>query len=269
MAQSAKLLADFTRGRRVLSLESLFMWKLLVPATLVACTFHSTAVDPCATSNGDCPAACANLDGTASCYVPKTCADVAAKTTLANDTSVTLYASGDVTKPWTALCHGGREYLTLPVGASANYGQYTAGLKSPGSNVRTSYARVRLDPLTFKVDICDQTFASSTGFLMHDPGNVPGITVTSMPLGTAMDCSGDGSHTGAGNIDLTGVPFVVTASWNTGGNNPGGAATKMNGGRVVAITGGGNCGWDAPAGSPGNPYNTFGASTVLGLAYMP
>jgi len=246
------------------------MWKLLVPATLVACGFHSTpVVDPCATNNGDCPAACANMDGTASCYVPKTCADVAAQTTLANDTSVTLYANGDATKPWTALCHGGREYLTLPAGASANYGQYTAGQKSPGTSVRTGYARVRLDPLTFKVDICDQTFASSTGSLTHDPGNVPGINVTSMPLGTAIDCSGDDSHTGVGNIDLTGVPFVVTASWNKGGNSPGGTATMMNGGRVVAITGGGNCGWDAPAGSPGNPFNTFGGSTILGLAYLP
>ncbi len=87
--------------------------------------------------------------------------------------------------------------------------------------------------------------------------------------GTAMDCSGDNSQTGVGSIDLTGVPFVVTASWNKGGNNPGGAATKMNGGRVVAITGGGNCGWDAPAGSPSNPFNTFGGSSILGLAYMP
>jgi hypothetical protein len=228
-----------------------------------------TAVDPCATGNGGCMAACVMTGpGTRSCYTPKTCADVAAKITLANDTSVTLYANADPAKPWIAFCHGGLEYLTLPAGATSNYGQYTHGGKSPGTDVRTGYARVRLDPATLKVDICDQTFATSTGALMHDPafnGNDP---VTSMPLGSAMDCAGPNSQTGVAKIDLTGAPFVVTATWQSGGNSPGISLTTTGGGRTVSLTGGGDCGWFAPKGSPGNPFNTFQNAAILGLAYM-
>jgi hypothetical protein len=229
-----------------------------------------TAVDPCATNNGGCAAACEMTGpGTSSCYTPQTCADVAAHTTLVDDSSVTLYAGAVPSRPWTAFCHGGVEYLTLPAGAAANYGQYSASTKSPGTDVRTSYTRVRLDPATLKVDICDETFATSTGMLMHDPtfnGNDP---VTSMPLGSAMDCAGNNSHTGAANVDLTGAPFVVTSGWSSAGNSPGGMATKTGGARVVAVTGGGNCGWTAPTGSPNNPFNTFTSSNILVLAYQP
>jgi hypothetical protein len=228
------------------------------------------AGDPCATNNGGCPAACVMTGpGMSSCYTPATCADIAAHMTLANDSSVTLYANADPAKPWTAFCHGGLEYLTLPSGATANYGQYSASTKSPGTDVRTSYARVRLDPVTLKVDICDQTFANSTGSLMHDPANNGTDPVTSMPLGTAMDCAGANSHTGVANIDLTGAPFVVTSNWSRGGNTPAGMVTSTMAGRVVAITGGGNCGWNAPTGSPGNPFNTFANAKLLGLAYQP
>jgi hypothetical protein len=226
-------------------------------------------IDPCAANNGGCAGACANVNGMASCYVPATCADVAAKVALANDTSVTLYVQGDVSMPWTAFCHGGLEYLTLPAGGSGNFGQYTAGGKSPGTDVRTQYTRIRLVPSTLVVDICDQTFATSTGSLQHDPNNIPGVIVSSMPLGSAMDCAGSNSHTGVAQVDVTGTPFAVTASWSPGGNSPGGAVTSSNAGRTAAITGGGNCGWNAPTGSPGNPFNTFSSSKLLGLAYMP
>jgi len=236
-----------------------------------ASSFSSAvAIDPCAANNGNCPAACAaSGSGSAICYTPTTCADIAAHMPVPEDSSVTLYASGSSAKPWTALCHGGHEYLTLPTGSGSNYGQYTAGGKSPGTDVRTSYARVRVDPATLKIDICDQTFASSTGMLMHDPAFNGPDPVTSMPLGVAMDCAGNGSATGVGNIDLTGVPFVVSTTWSRGGNSAGGSAVATGSGRVVAITGGGNCGWDAPSGSPGNPFNAFSGSLLIGLTYLP
>lgn len=221
-------------------------------------------VDPCATDNGGCAAACVNDGGTASCYTPQTCADVAAKITLANDTDVTLYAGGDPAKPWTAFCHDSTEYLTV---TGANFGQYTAGGKSPGTDVRTTYARLRLVPATLRVDVCDVTFAATTGMLDHDPNNVPNIHVTAMPLGVAMDCKGDDSHDGAAAIDLAGTPFVVTSSWTKGGNNPGGTATPNA--RAVTVSGGGTCGWNAPSGSPGNPFNTFANSKIVGVAYQP
>ncbi len=228
-----------------------------------------TAIDPCATGNGGCPAACAMTGpGMATCYAPASCADVAAHVTLANDATVTLYVGGDASKPWTATCHGGLEYVT-PGNATANFGQYTAGAKSPGTNVRTTYARLRIDPASLQIDICDQTFATSTGSLMHDPASNGNDPVTSMPVGVAMDCRGSGSHTGVGAIDVTGLPFVITGSWTNTGNGSAGMATKSGSGRSVAITGGGDCGWLAPVNAPYNPFNTCSNGKLVALSYMP
>ena len=65
------------------------------------------AIDACATSNGDCPAACQSTAGTRVCYVPRTCVEVAAHKPVPDNTNVTLYAAADPTKPWTAYCHAG------------------------------------------------------------------------------------------------------------------------------------------------------------------
>lgn len=224
-----------------------------------------TAVDPCATNNGGCAAACVMTGpGTASCYTPQSCADVAAHTTLADDSNVTLYFSGDPSKPWTAFCHGGLEYLALPAGAANNYGQYSAGGASDGSDVRTSYTKVRLDPATAKLDISDQTFATSTGMLQHGGSSTE---VTSMPLGIAMDCVADGSHTGVASIDLTGTPFALTTNWATGGAHVGGSAMKSSANQKIAITGGGYCGWDAPTGAPQNPFNMLANGELVVVGY--
>lgn len=202
-------------------------------------------------------------------FYAASCAELAAHQTVANDSSVTLYAGGDAAKPWTAFCHDSLEYLTAS-SATANYSQYTAGAKSPGSNVRTSFARLRIDPTTFAVDICDQTFATSTGMLSHDPANNdPAIIVTSMPLGVAMDCLGDGSTAGVGAIDVTATPFAVTSSWTTQGNGSAGNATIGSLGRRVTITGGGNCGWNEPTNGPFNPFNTCTNKKLVTLAYSP
>jgi hypothetical protein len=88
-----------------------------------------------------------------------------------------------------------------------------------------------------------------------------------MPLGVAMDCKGGGSTTGSASIDLSGTPFAVTSGWQDGGNSADGATGKT--GRVVTVSGGGDCGWDAPAGSPGNPFNTFSNSKLVQLSYSP
>ena len=86
------------------------------------------------------------------------------------DGTYTLYVNGDPAKPWEAFCAGMQlasgpsEYLTLVnVLGDANFSQYTAGGFSPGTNVKTSYIRLRLDPTTLKVAIADETFASSSG----------------------------------------------------------------------------------------------------------
>lgn len=144
-----------------------------------------------------------------------------------------------------------REYLSLlNTGGSYNFGQYTAGGASPGTDVRTNYTRVRLDPATLLVDIADQTFATSTGGLNHG-----GTPVTSMPYGVAMSCRGFFDASGLANIDLTGTTLAVVNTFVLGGFVPGGTTTLSANNQVADLTGGGFCGWNAPA-PLFNPFNT-------------
>jgi hypothetical protein len=228
------------------------------------------AIDACATDNGGCAAECETTGpGTVMCYAPRTCAEAAAKKPFADDSTIKLYANNDPAKPWNAFCHGGVEYLTA-MSATSNFGQYTASTKSPGMNVRTTYARMRIDPIALAIDICDRTFATSTGTLSHDPAfHDPDITVSSMPLGIAMDCGGQNSQSGTAGVNLTGTPFVASNNWSRAGNDTAGNANKMNSGRTVAITGGGNCGWNAPNGAPNDPFNACASLKLITLQYAP
>jgi hypothetical protein len=188
---------------------------------------------------------------------PATCQEIKDKYPDFGDGAYTLHLGNDPAKPWTVYCHNmdstPTEYLRLKnVGASANYGQYTAGGAAPGTSVRTQYTRVRIDPVTLNVHIGDQTFATSTGQLTHG-----GEAVTSMPFGVAMSC--DSTASGVANIDLTGTPFAVAPSeFVQGGYFPSGTSTYSGDGQVVDITGGGYCGWTSPTPDTFNPFNQTG-----------
>ncbi len=197
---------------------------------------------------------------------PATCADVKAANPDAADGEYTLHVDRDESKPWTAYCHDmdgkPREYLSLPAGDDKNFAQYTAGGAVAGDSVRTTYARVRIDPLSLTIAIVDQTFATSTGALVHG-----GQPVNFMPFGIAMSC--DQSASGRANIDLTGTPFAVSSGFCQSGWQPSGNAAPSQGGQVVALTGGGYCGWSAPDQScPYNPFNANPQSTVIALTYQ-
>lgn len=58
----------------------------------------------------------------------------------------------------------------------------------------------------------------------------------------AGDCSGLNSSAGRANVDLTGLPFVVTATWSTNGYYAAGGATRSSNNQIVDISGGGYCG---------------------------
>ena len=170
-----------------------------------------------------------------------TCQEIRTAHPTAMDGEYTLHVGGDQKKPWTAWCHDmagtPREYLSLVSGT--NYSQYTAGGSAMGQNVRTDYAKVRIDPVTLRVSVADQTFARSTGSLEHG-----GTLVTSMPYGVAMSC--DSTASGVASIDLTGTPFAVTPhDFSLGGTSPVGTTTYGTQGRRVDLTGGGDCGWNS------------------------
>lgn len=155
---------------------------------------------------------------------------------------------------FTVYCHNmstaPSEYITLArTGPDANFSQYTAGGSSPGTNVRTSFARVRVNPATLTVDVGDLTFASSTGSLLHGGAE----TVTSMPYGVAMGC--DTTPNGVGNIDLRGTPFRVNDAFELGGFMATGTANVSSNNQVVGLNGGGFCGWITSAPSIFNPFN--------------
>jgi GON domain len=185
--------------------------------------------------------------------LPATCQDIKTRFPAAPDSQYIILAAGN--KLMSVYCHdmanNPREYITLAqTGEASNFSQYTAGGASPGTNVRTSFTRVRLDPTLFIVDIGDLTFANSVGSLTHS-GNEP---VKSMPYGAAMSC--DPTNDGRANIDLRGTPFAVADTFQAAGfPDPNGAATVAPGEQVVELKARGFCGWITSAPFIFNPFN--------------
>jgi hypothetical protein len=156
-----------------------------------------------------------------------------------------------------------REYLALAAtGPDDNFSQYTAGGSSPGTDVRTSFSRIRIDPATLVVDVNDLTFATSSGLLRHG-----GQDVTSMPYAVAMSCAG--TPDGVAGVDLRGTAFTLADTFVLGGFVPVGAATVSATGREADLTGGGHCGWTSSAPFSYNPFNPQGSDFRLELACAP
>ena len=202
-------------------------------------------------------------------FYPETCAELRAEYPGVGDGDNTLYIGNDPQKPWTAYCLDmagtPKEYLPLvKLDEGRNFSQYTAGGPSPGTDVRSKYTRVRIDPLTLIVDIDDATYASSSGQLQH--GN---LAVTKMPYGVAMNCL-LGQATGLGNVDLTGTPFKVDDDYCKAGENAIGVATISPDGKTVDLTAGGNCSWTSPTLGmmcTSDPQQ-FNSGPALDLAYV-
>jgi hypothetical protein len=196
--------------------------------------------------------------------VAASCAGIRAADPAAGDGSYTLRIAG---RSVPVFCHDmaatPSEYIGLSqTGGAHNFSQYTAGGASPGTSVVTHYTRLRIDPhpvtllpLTFRVSIADQSFSSSTGQLCHSsPGPCSGGSVVrTMPYAVAFDCVRPGSSSGVANLDFTGTVFEVVNTFTL--QTFQGAGSTSYAPQVVNLTGGGYCGWNAPAATY-NPYNT-------------
>lgn len=184
---------------------------------------------------------------------------------LAGNTLLTVYCYDMAGTP--------REYLDLAAtGENQNFSQYTAGGASPGTNVRTSFTKVRIDPATLTVDIGDLTFATSTGKLQHSSvtRGPSSPYVTSMPYGVGMTCANPGTPpNGVGNIDLHGTPFLVNDTFQVRSFAGTGSATVSDDMQKVDLLVSGYCGWIAaePAIDPG--YNPQPGNYRLDLACAP
>lgn len=199
---------------------------------------------------------------------PETCEQIRADAPTSMDGNRKLFVGGDQTKSFDAFClmsvSPALTYLNLTkTAATENYSQYSTGGSATGTTVKTNYTKVRFDPLTLRIDTNDKRYATSVGAVMQGTNNV-----TSMPYGTAMGCQ-NGTANGLANIDLTGTAFAVaTGALALGGTTPTGTTTPTPNGQVRAtvLTGGGNCGWNAPTGA-NNPFNGNGAP--LTVVYFP
>lgn len=187
---------------------------------------------------------------------PESCEQIRTGTAQPADGTYKLFVGGDAAKPWDAHCvmsSPAATYLGLVAQTNANYSQYTAGGGRPnGSSVRTQFQRVRIDPLTLRIDSGDFTFSLSAGSLSDGSGG----QITKMGYGTAGDCVATNSQAGVGNITLTGTPFAVEPNvFLVSGYIPNGSATYSMNDQVVALRGGGFCGGIGPRQLPSNPYN--------------
>jgi hypothetical protein len=188
------------------------------------------------------------------------CAEIRAVLPIAGDGNYVLRTDSRIVPVY---CHDmagtPREYVTLN---AANFSQYTAGGAAPGTNVRTTFTKVRIDPETLTVDINDLTFASSVGQLMH-----AATPITAMPYSVAMSC--DASPSGVGRVDLVGTAFLLADTFTIGGFVPVGGAVVSADSRAADLAAGGYCGWVTPAPFIYNPTNPAAPDFHLELTCGP
>lgn len=189
---------------------------------------------------------------------PKTCAEKAVGNPGLADGEYELYLSNQEQYQWTAYCvdlqsESPAEYLTLLAGGDLNVSRYTAGGLSAGVSVETKFDKVRIDPITLKVDIADLTFATTAGKVIH----LGTSEVTSMAFGLAMSC--ETNNSAHAQIDLQGTPFGIV-NWFTHPSGIGHAGLWESG-QVIELSAqpdGADCGWVAPS--------TLGYDAPLGMS---
>ena len=173
---------------------------------------------------------------------PRSCEELSASHPDTTDGDFTLYVDGDPNKAWSAYCadlpDAPKSYVT--VDPNNNWSQYVAGGRAPGTTVTTRFDKIRIDPVTFEVDIHDLSFAVSDGALT----DVAGAAVTEMPLGFAKTCGGGYA---TANVSVMGTSFDIQNNFALGGD-PGhvGYAGIWPNNQVIEMWADGDCGWVGP-----------------------
>jgi hypothetical protein len=217
--------------------------KNLTSLALTALTTHLLV--GCVTGDNEAPA---DDDDAVSERVawPNSCAEKAKGNPNLSDGEYKLYLGSDEQHQWSAYCvdlqsDSPKEYVTLH--SDQTYSRYAAGGKSPGADVVTTFDKIRVDPITLKVDLADLTFATSEGSVMH-----MGTTeITSMGLGIAMSC--DINARAFAQIDLRDTPFGIVDRFKliqTGDGHSG----MWESGQVIELGASPDfldCGWIVPS----------------------
>jgi hypothetical protein len=179
------------------------------------------------------------------------CAQLKTQAASAQDGSYPLYSAANA-RYWVAYCKdmastAPKAYLLLDkLGASQNYASYVANTSAhPGDvDLISRYAAVLVDESTLQIQVSDTTFATHTGHITH--GTTPW---TSIEYARAMSCRGANDQSGSANVDLRGTPFrVAPDQFVVAGYQAAGSNTYSASDQVVALTGGGYCGYSQATG---------------------
>eukprot|EP01126_Amoeba_proteus_P020923 TRINITY_DN2123_c0_g2_i6.p1 TRINITY_DN2123_c0_g2~~TRINITY_DN2123_c0_g2_i6.p1 ORF type:complete len:232 (-),score=26.65 TRINITY_DN2123_c0_g2_i6:288-983(-) len=108
----------------------------------------------------------------------------------------------------------------------------------------SSRYKLRINPVTLVVHTGDFSFTKSTGLCCHTSHKPTGMT--HIPYATARGCNAPLEQDGRANIDLRQTPFAVADNFQFGGCLAAGDWEKRDNDQVVAMTGGGYCGWACP-----------------------
>jgi hypothetical protein len=144
---------------------------------------------------------------------PASCAELPAARA---NTDVTLYVGHDPAKAWAAHCGtGGKTYLPLPAGVATNYSSYPAGecasvAQGAEDEIKTTWTRVRIDPVSLIVETNDYTGAVSTGATREVSGNGAVVfTYDKIPFATGRICANGPMSVVVARVDLTGTKFRI------------------------------------------------------------
>lgn len=196
---------------------------------------------------------------------PRTCGEVAKSHPGATDGDHTLFINNEETKPWVAYCvdmdsDAPHEYLTLSDTGPGTWSKLVAGGSITGTDVDTRFDKIRIDPLTLKVDTSDLTFAVSTGLAML----ASGTEVKAMPLGVGMTCGGGYA---SAQVSIDDTPFTIASTFAVAGAaGATGHADPWWTNQTMEMWADGDCAWVGPEAMPANPVNNAGGF-VLQLAY--
>lgn len=206
-------------------------------------------------------------------FLPRTCAEIKDAVPSAADGTHRLFVDGDEQRPFIAYCDGMGadqtpvEYLELPRTIQDDPSQGAGNVSmvylnvsgDDGANSRlwTYYKRVRIDPLTLRVDIGDARHAltligSPEGVVQHDW--LGSEEITHVAFASAIVCRDAGTIDPLANVhsqvDLTGTGFELVTV-------PGSSApfAPPSGGALVDVS---------PSGASLVPSNAMGVCSKLG-----
>ena len=226
------------------------------------------------------------LESGESCVVthPQTCAQAKSVYGSDSDGHYKLYVDNDPGKPWWAWCkdmfaaspleylplamthdeHNVFERFGMPHAPSTTSG--AAGAPYDRRLTRTYYEKVRIDPVTLRINIFDAQFAQTEVY--QDTDTDLNLFHEAVPFGVAQGCSLISGEEAHGEVNLEQTPFAVLGSFSQVGVCPANTMSTGTGQKIALQAAGGSASGGCGAIVPDSysPYFKMGCSNVSGPA---